>query len=272
MVWHDGHASVQAGAGIVADSIAADEDLECRNKAKALLTALAAARELEPLIVTEPVDLRPQPVGSRGRERARRHLASCRASCRRTSIRSTTARRWRRCCCTRRASSTSRSAPRRARRRRLVARHRARLRPAPRRGARPLQDPGEGRDRRSNGGRRAWPRWSAIRSVDRARRGDTIARTPCIATDWGGDARESTSSGPADDGSGLDRRVAGCGAARRRGARGAAHRGRRPELGRRRRRVDDPAGGVPRASTRCRSRRAASSARSSCAASTRAAT
>jgi anthranilate synthase component I len=49
MVWHDGHASVQAGAGIVADSIAADEDLECANKAKALLTALAAARELEPL-------------------------------------------------------------------------------------------------------------------------------------------------------------------------------------------------------------------------------
>ena len=34
MVWHDGHASVQAGAGIVADSVAADEDLECRNKAQ----------------------------------------------------------------------------------------------------------------------------------------------------------------------------------------------------------------------------------------------
>jgi anthranilate synthase component 1 len=50
MVWHDGHASVQAGAGIVADSIAADEDLECANKAKALLTALAAAREMEPLL------------------------------------------------------------------------------------------------------------------------------------------------------------------------------------------------------------------------------
>jgi len=50
MVWHDGHASVQAGAGIVADSVAADEDLECANKAKALLTALAAARELEPLL------------------------------------------------------------------------------------------------------------------------------------------------------------------------------------------------------------------------------
>jgi anthranilate synthase component 1 len=50
MVWHGGHASVQAGAGIVADSIAADEDLECANKAKALLTALAAARELEPLL------------------------------------------------------------------------------------------------------------------------------------------------------------------------------------------------------------------------------
>ena len=49
MVWRDGHASVQAGAGIVADSIAADEDLECHNKARALLTAAAAARDLVPL-------------------------------------------------------------------------------------------------------------------------------------------------------------------------------------------------------------------------------
>jgi anthranilate synthase component 1 len=47
MVWHGGKASVQAGAGIVADSVAEDEDLECANKAKALLTALAAARDLE---------------------------------------------------------------------------------------------------------------------------------------------------------------------------------------------------------------------------------
>jgi len=43
MVWRDGRASVQAGAGIVADSDAAQEDLECRNKARALLTSAAAA-------------------------------------------------------------------------------------------------------------------------------------------------------------------------------------------------------------------------------------
>jgi anthranilate synthase component 1 len=49
MVWRDGNASVSAGAGIVADSDPADEDLECRNKAKALLTAAAAARRLTPL-------------------------------------------------------------------------------------------------------------------------------------------------------------------------------------------------------------------------------
>jgi anthranilate synthase component 1 len=49
MIWRDGHASVQAGAGIVADSIPADEDLECHNKARALLTAAAAARQLAPL-------------------------------------------------------------------------------------------------------------------------------------------------------------------------------------------------------------------------------
>jgi len=49
MLWRDGKASIQAGAGIVADSVAADEDLECRNKARALLTAAAAARTLSPL-------------------------------------------------------------------------------------------------------------------------------------------------------------------------------------------------------------------------------
>ena len=49
MVWRDGNASVSAGAGIVADSDPVDEDLECRNKAKALLTAAAAARRLTPL-------------------------------------------------------------------------------------------------------------------------------------------------------------------------------------------------------------------------------
>jgi anthranilate synthase component 1 len=46
MFWRGGHASVQAGAGIVADSDAADEHLECANKARALLTAAAAARHL----------------------------------------------------------------------------------------------------------------------------------------------------------------------------------------------------------------------------------
>jgi anthranilate synthase component I len=46
MVWRDGVASVSAGAGIVADSVAADEDLECRNKAGALLSAAEAARTL----------------------------------------------------------------------------------------------------------------------------------------------------------------------------------------------------------------------------------
>jgi anthranilate synthase component 1 len=49
MVWRNGRASVQAGAGIVADSVPADEDLECHNKARALLTAAAAARQLAPL-------------------------------------------------------------------------------------------------------------------------------------------------------------------------------------------------------------------------------
>jgi anthranilate synthase component 1 len=49
MIWRDGQASVQAGAGIVADSVASDEDLECHNKARALLTAAAAARQLTSL-------------------------------------------------------------------------------------------------------------------------------------------------------------------------------------------------------------------------------
>jgi anthranilate synthase component 1 len=39
-------ASLQAGAGIVADSDPDDEDLECRNKAAALLAAIPAARRM----------------------------------------------------------------------------------------------------------------------------------------------------------------------------------------------------------------------------------
>jgi anthranilate synthase component 1 len=45
-------ASVSAGAGIVADSDPADENLECHNKARAILASAAAARRLRP---------RPQP-------------------------------------------------------------------------------------------------------------------------------------------------------------------------------------------------------------------
>jgi anthranilate synthase component 1 len=47
MFVHDGAASVQAGAGIVADSDPDDEDLECRNKAAALLAAVPAARRMK---------------------------------------------------------------------------------------------------------------------------------------------------------------------------------------------------------------------------------
>ncbi|MGE0877896.1 MAG: anthranilate synthase component I [Acidimicrobiia bacterium] len=45
-VMPNGVAAVQAGAGIVADSEAASEDLECRNKAAALLAAVPAARRM----------------------------------------------------------------------------------------------------------------------------------------------------------------------------------------------------------------------------------
>ena len=44
----DGKAYVQAGAGIVADSDPATEDQECRNKAAAVLRAIAAAASLRP--------------------------------------------------------------------------------------------------------------------------------------------------------------------------------------------------------------------------------
>ncbi|HET9691153.1 MAG TPA: chorismate-binding protein [Acidimicrobiales bacterium] len=46
VVTADGKASVSAGAGIVADSVAADEDLECANKAAALLAAVPGARRI----------------------------------------------------------------------------------------------------------------------------------------------------------------------------------------------------------------------------------
>jgi anthranilate synthase component I len=48
----DGRASVQAGAGVVADSDPADEELECHNKARALLSAVAAARRMTAARVT----------------------------------------------------------------------------------------------------------------------------------------------------------------------------------------------------------------------------
>ncbi len=44
MTCREGVASVQAGAGVVVDSDPADEDLECHNKARALLAAVAAAQ------------------------------------------------------------------------------------------------------------------------------------------------------------------------------------------------------------------------------------
>jgi anthranilate synthase component 1 len=44
----DGVAYVQAGAGVVADSDPAAEDPECRNKAAAVLRAVATAATLEP--------------------------------------------------------------------------------------------------------------------------------------------------------------------------------------------------------------------------------
>jgi anthranilate synthase component 1 len=49
MVWRGTQATIQAGAGIVADSDADDEDLECNNKAQALLAAAGAAQRLRSL-------------------------------------------------------------------------------------------------------------------------------------------------------------------------------------------------------------------------------
>ncbi len=46
LVAPDGTASIQAGAGIVADSDPETEDLECRNKAAALLAAIPGARRI----------------------------------------------------------------------------------------------------------------------------------------------------------------------------------------------------------------------------------
>jgi anthranilate synthase component 1 len=46
VVTPDGKASVQAGAGIVADSDPTREDEECLHKARALLVAVTAARAM----------------------------------------------------------------------------------------------------------------------------------------------------------------------------------------------------------------------------------
>ncbi len=47
-------ACVQAGAGIVADSVAEDEDLECRNKARALLSAIRPAERMRAQRLGQP--------------------------------------------------------------------------------------------------------------------------------------------------------------------------------------------------------------------------
>jgi anthranilate synthase component 1 len=49
VIGDDNVASVQAGAGIVADSVPEHEDLECRNKARALLLAIPPARRMTAL-------------------------------------------------------------------------------------------------------------------------------------------------------------------------------------------------------------------------------
>ncbi len=46
VVGADGRASVQAGAGVVVDSVPEHEDLECHNKARALLAAVPGARRM----------------------------------------------------------------------------------------------------------------------------------------------------------------------------------------------------------------------------------
>jgi anthranilate synthase component 1 len=48
VVMREGRAFVQAGAGIVADSDPAAEDAESRNKAAAVLAALASAEAIRP--------------------------------------------------------------------------------------------------------------------------------------------------------------------------------------------------------------------------------
>ena len=54
----DGVAYVQAGAGVVADSVPESEDAECRNKAAAVLRAVASASTLRPATL-RPTTLRP---------------------------------------------------------------------------------------------------------------------------------------------------------------------------------------------------------------------
>jgi anthranilate synthase component I len=63
VVGPDGRASVQAGAGIVADSDPATEDEECRHKAAALLTAVTAAGQFEAVRVDRAQGQRVQRVG-----------------------------------------------------------------------------------------------------------------------------------------------------------------------------------------------------------------
>jgi anthranilate synthase component 1 len=61
----DGVAYVQAGAGVVADSVPESEDAECRNKAAAVLRAVASASSLSP-VTPSPATLRPAEAEAQG--------------------------------------------------------------------------------------------------------------------------------------------------------------------------------------------------------------
>jgi anthranilate synthase component 1 len=51
----DGTAYVQAGAGVVADSVPENEDAECRNKAAAVIAAVGAAATMQVVGATQVI-------------------------------------------------------------------------------------------------------------------------------------------------------------------------------------------------------------------------
>ena len=276
MVWRGEQATLQAGAGIVADSDPADEDLECRNKAQALLTAAAAARRLPPLARRSRGTRGPSMSADRRATTSIRGVVTVTGPDAGSFLQSLLSQdldpiavgAGRAGAAAAAAGQAHRDAARVARRRRrVVVHHRRKVRRRAGRRPEPFRIRVKADIVDVVGRLRPW---LAVRGDDAADR--RVDRRSAATRDVDRDAAGASDIvGPRASDRTRARavaRAAGVAAGSHDEYEAARIAAGVPRLGVDIDERDDPAGSVPRRSTRCRSRRVASSVRSSCAAST----